>query len=358
MKPQNRTLVIVLTLSLGGAVAGHFLRQGYETVQVQPIFEQEVALEVREAAEERVWRPTPARHVFNVEGQGEGRLLKPGLLRLDAAENLYVLDHGDLLVKKYSPQAELLQLFGWGRGRAPGELLNPTDFAVSSTGEIWICDPIQSGISIFTPEGDFVQRVPLSVRPYRLALDPRGGFTVLGEASGDALFQVYDSDFLKVNEFGRFVEHQSRNLLAVEGWLAPMSSGGFVYAPVWLGVLASYDAEGEVRSVTRTFGFQEVPRVLVDRRGYRRIDPRAPRLVQGVTTWNDNVHLFAATAEAGRRRAVIDVFSADGRYLHSMRLPAKAKSAHLTDRFIYLVEETTVSKWSLGPWGPETKTNV
>ncbi len=68
--------------------------------------------------------------------------------------NIYVLDRGKYSVFVYSPDGEFIRKIG-NQGSGPGELLMPLGMAVLGNGEIAVCDPMQTGINIFTADGEW-----------------------------------------------------------------------------------------------------------------------------------------------------------------------------------------------------------
>lgn len=68
--------------------------------------------------------------------------------------NIYVLDRGAYSALVYSPDGEFIRRIG-NQGSGPGELLMPLGMAVLGDGNVAICDPMQQGINIFTPEGQW-----------------------------------------------------------------------------------------------------------------------------------------------------------------------------------------------------------
>lgn len=68
--------------------------------------------------------------------------------------NIYALDRGKYSVFVYSPDGEFIRKIG-NQGSGPGELLMPLGMAVLGNGEIAVCDPMQTGINIFTADGEW-----------------------------------------------------------------------------------------------------------------------------------------------------------------------------------------------------------
>ena len=69
----------------------------------------------------------------------ESRLYKPRGMSIDATDNVYIADTGGGRIVKFDPSGRLVAEFG-SRGSGPGQLLEPTDVAVISNGEMFIAD--------------------------------------------------------------------------------------------------------------------------------------------------------------------------------------------------------------------------
>lgn len=65
----------------------------------------------------------------------------------------YVADMGDFTIKKIDESGNIVQTFGEGQGRGPGELLSVRSLHVNKKGEIWVADERNGTITIFEQDG-------------------------------------------------------------------------------------------------------------------------------------------------------------------------------------------------------------
>jgi hypothetical protein len=143
------------------------------------------------SARMRTWRNTPTTADWLIGGSGQA-LLNPVAVRVGVDGHVYVLDFGALQVLEFSPTQELIQSYGKGRGAGPGEMQNPTDFAVAPDRSVWVLDPGLGRITVFAPSGDPVNSLHTDVSASRIVMYPDGGFIL--HTLGESLFAAYTAD--------------------------------------------------------------------------------------------------------------------------------------------------------------------
>lgn len=89
-----------------------------------------------------------------------GEFHAPWGITVDRQGCVYVADHRNHRVQKFSPDGEWLRQFGC-HGTRRGELNCPTDVAVDPEGDVYVCDWSGNGmhpgrVHIFSPEGGFI----------------------------------------------------------------------------------------------------------------------------------------------------------------------------------------------------------
>ncbi len=143
--------------------------------------------------------PPPYRIQWGSQGSGDGQLLSPAGVAVDAAGNVYVADQGNNRVQKFSHDGSFLQKFGmgvvsspigvaidsagsifvleyWGHrvskfdsqgvllttfgsfGSANGRFIQPRAIAVDGSGNVYVCDGDFQTVQKFTNEGTFMAR--------------------------------------------------------------------------------------------------------------------------------------------------------------------------------------------------------
>lgn len=88
-------------------------------------------------------------------GSGNGQLLDPRGLAVDADGNIVVADTGNARIVKLSPTGEHLMNFG-AFGSGPGQFKSPERVAIDSSGNILVSDYDANQILVFAASGDFL----------------------------------------------------------------------------------------------------------------------------------------------------------------------------------------------------------
>lgn len=124
--------------------------------------------------------PTPLFTVGQAEGAPHEAFMHLAHAAFDAADNLYVLDSGAGTVYVYGPDGRFLRQVG-RRGAGPGELELPVRLTVTPEGVMVVTDLRRRGFSLFESDGRYRETMGfpagygiggLDLRPY-----PGGGFT-------------------------------------------------------------------------------------------------------------------------------------------------------------------------------------
>lgn len=180
--------------------------------------------------QERVWSPWKYRSAEVGEAFRDS-LLNPMIVKV-YGEHVYVADHGDMKVKRFSLEGEFLNAIGNGVGEGPGEFGNITDFYVRGE-DVWIVSLRSRNVSRFNLDGTYRSRFITS--PGALRITGLGDHLVMMMMGSPDLFQEVDTTGRVLKSFGDIVTDQSVNFLALQGTLGPLEDGGFVYVPLYAG---------------------------------------------------------------------------------------------------------------------------
>ena len=134
--------------------------------------------------------------------------LAPVAIAVDMSGSLWVLDKKKMRVVKLDDAGNILTSFG-SRGNAVGQLNDPTDMVISSSGIIYIADRGNSWVQAFNSEGVFLYVIRNSVaakleNPYAIALDPQGNLYILDKSRSMVI--AYSAKGDPVAEFGKTPE--------------------------------------------------------------------------------------------------------------------------------------------------------
>lgn len=340
---------LLLTLVVAGFVMGGvYDRKGKTEVTSELRGELEGVRLHEQADAERIFRERPLERVLTLGRETGAPLFGPLVVKEGPREEIYVLDSGDLSIKRFSPQGKLLATYGAGKGQGPGEFQALTDFAVDDSGEVWAVDPNNGRLTVFAPAGKVARTIRLEQPPYRLSLAPGGAYFVTFMLIRDQIFGRFAPPQRLTREFGTFLTRQGLNAMVLDGWVAPDGGGGFVYAGFFAGVLARYDSAGRPRFYSELLGRTELPKVLRDSQGRRWIDREAPVTAASLSVSSRGIHVLGIYRSGLKMKGKFDTYDlATGTYRESMALPERCQGAVLTERHLYTVQETAVAKWRL-----------
>lgn len=345
IRDTKRFFILLVCVIVCGLFVGWLLEDN-TTATVR--FEELDQPPLRQAARNRTWKRTPKEAVWRVGGEDNQALLYgPINLKVDARGIVYVIDYGDLSVKSFSPEGRFLTKFGHGRGQGPGEFSSITDLSVDLDGGIMIVDQSNGRITKFDPMGRFVKTLRLQM-PYRVVVEPMSGRLVVMLPPGAShLFGLFDPDGKPLRSFGRFLAKQEENSIALDGWIEPTTGGGFVYAPLYAGFIASYSKEGRPRFLVETVDPNPLPKIVKGAEAMW-ISGDAEIETQSLSVDHREIYLLSSISNGPRLIGTIDAYdTADGRYLYSRRLPEACSWALVRKGFLYTATDTRVTKWRL-----------
>jgi hypothetical protein len=138
-------------------------------------------------------------------GKAGKHFYKPKSIRIDGENNIYVLDSGHGRIVKLKLSGEYLSEFGVV-GQGPGEMFEPSHFAILPNLDVVVVDWGNYRIQIFDRNGKFKNsfEVP-DINLDDVAVDSHGSIYLTGSKKG-ALILVVDSEGNEISKFGKFLE--------------------------------------------------------------------------------------------------------------------------------------------------------
>lgn len=101
-------------------------------------------------------------------------------LAVDKEDNLYVLDYSYKMVKKFSPDGKLIQVFGKGAGNGPGEFVGTRGIDIDNWGNVYVTDMKQNRITIFDNKNNIIKSINTKYRPAYVQAFSTGEFYTIG----------------------------------------------------------------------------------------------------------------------------------------------------------------------------------
>lgn len=265
-------------------------------------------------------------------------LHRPEYLFGDQHGNLFVTDIGDYRVKKFDVDRKLVQVYGKGRGTAPGEFEAPMYASVDPEGNVWVPDLALQRLAIFEDAGTLLRSISLDYRPYGLRHLSDGRYFVYivrgrtGPQPG--MFGLYrDAELL--TQFGA----TELDPTAAAGEVIAVG-GELVYSPARFEFIVRYDERGNVVYARETLQ-QEQTSVLEDksvRQGY-------PLMLKSSLGHQDGkIYINPWILSEKTESMAIDVYrAADGSYEFSFELPEQRSwNMDVGRDFIYVARDTAV----------------
>lgn len=294
----------------------------------------------------RVWKSVNTR-ILRIVSQETLPLYHPTSLKVDQESSIFVMDWGDLRIKKYSSDGRSIGIVGKGKGRGPGEFMNPMHFDVAANGSIWVCDSETGRLSVFRPDGVLEKTIATTLIPSRVVALNAGNCLVLGQ-QGDELFALLDGEGTILRRFGTFVTDQIKNKLILDGWIARNGNDGFVYAPLYASILAGYSLQGGEKFIVELVDPVPRPALAVTKQGVY-IEPVTPLVTLSLNRSGQYVYLLSRSSSVGRDEnvSIIDAYNAEnGKYVYSLKIPERSREAYVTAQAVYTLADTSITVWN------------
>ena len=93
-------------------------------------------------------------------------------------DTIYVARHSNSTIVMYSTNGgRFIRSFN-GYGTSIGQLCNPTGIGTDGKGRVLVADYSNKRIQVFTSQGKFINKIPCSIYPYDVSVDPVGNIHV------------------------------------------------------------------------------------------------------------------------------------------------------------------------------------
>ena len=326
-------------LALAAAFAGISCTACAEEVQTDP---QELWSE-EDVVAERNFLPAVMDSLWSIGGTAADTLLLNPFWLSAGAEGVTLWDEGRKAVVRISAEGELLWTFG-REGGGPGEFRTVRGIAHLPGGGAAVVDNVNERLTIIDRAGRLVGETNLSgMAPESVASLHDGGLVVLTRLDEPA-FVVSDETGVVVDSMG-FPSRPYRDLspMARQGRIVGAGAGwvfGFTVGNGWWRMGGDRAAEGFPYAEHADFpGIETTVReAVVDG---RTVTTRSTRTTERVSTAMNfgargDTLLVHYYGESDARGYLLDLFSvADGSYLGSVLLPARARSVGIGPDAIY-----------------------
>lgn len=338
MNNATRLLVLVVLVGIAALVGIIMLPDAQHDPAVKHTF-------IEQEQTERIWVDQEFEPV-KLKTPLHEALYKPGAMKL-RDDNIYIIDYGDMLLKRFSLDGELLNTIGLGWGQGPGEFGNITDYYVRDS-VVWIADPASRQVSMFTTEGTYLSRFNTSSIMSRITRLPNNNLVLMAMMNVD-LFHEVDTTGEIVRTFGELVMDQTQNAMALDGTFAPRDDGGFIFAPFYASYLYYYDASGVFEKLVQTIDRLKFPGTKSKEKGtgIAFFAPTSDIVINNTSVHEGIIYLhskFKKKKIESESLSVLDRYDLQtGSYISSTRLPFSTREAVVYGDRLYCSHDTTVT---------------
>lgn len=273
-------------------------------------------------------------------------IYKPVKIKVDTFGDIYVLDLGTPNIIKFSKEGNIVSKFGKGKGKGPGELINPTDFSIDEKGNIWIIDPAQGQVLVFDKRGDILSNFKVIIPSYRISTlnstkEVKDSFNyVLVSLNNDKLFHIYQSN-KAINSFGNMITNQEKYSIMLSGKLATDNNNNIYFTADRGSLLVSFNSKGNLRFAIKTIENSEpLPKIKIENNILR-----LPNTFTSldISIKNDKIFILNRFGLEKLKKNVIDIYnSKNGQYIFSIIIPERIYSCDLKDNNIYAINDTSL----------------
>jgi DNA-binding beta-propeller fold protein YncE len=110
---------------------------------------------------------------FGTTGSGDGELLRPAGLAVEASGNLIVVDSGNNRLQVFSPDGKFVGKCG-GPGKGPGQFDKPWGVTLDKDGNIWVADWNNHRVQKLSNRGECL----MTIGSYGKITQPEGSYAV------------------------------------------------------------------------------------------------------------------------------------------------------------------------------------
>lgn len=294
------------------------------------------------APTERNWNKEVLRDSVSLKSDLTDSLYQPIRIK-EFGQQLYVIDAGQMKLKKFTKRGKYLGSFG-KKGSGPGEFQFAINFDLRND-TLFVIDTRRRKFMQFDAAStDFLTSEDMKFHSYQMAmLDDAFIFEV---NMSKKLFSVADARLNVKRQFGHFIEDQRKNGVAVSGPVAAASDTGFVFVPTTASYLYFFDRQGHRTKTIRTPDRIPLQEPKVRSSGDRKFisPPDSKVRTKEVVTRGDKICVLQnyTKEDEAMPASFMDVYElGSGRYLYSVKFPMPASDLSLGDEILYVLNDKT-----------------
>ena len=94
-----------------------------------------------------------------------------------------------------------IRSFG-GKGTSNGQLSSPTGICTDGKGRVLVVDYRNKRIQVFTSQGEFINKIPCSIHPYDVSVDPVGNIHVALDRNNNIAVYTQNGQLIETYNLG------------------------------------------------------------------------------------------------------------------------------------------------------------
>lgn len=292
---------------------------------------------VPQKIQNRIWKEMK----FNKIGISE-EFISSLHMRIDQNNFIYIADNNSKVIKQYNTNGKLVNVFGNGEGKGPGEFLIIFDILIDRSGRLWALDDRNNRVIIFNTENEEDWEI----------LNFAEAFNRITPVNNDTywLENKYNNqmkEYLFADKFVKDIETTTENpelwSYVLESYSALIPDGGILQSQYHTNMFLKYSEEGKIIYFREPIEFQGLPKInpyyanevgrmnTVDFSTWQQIT-RNPQIV------DNTIQLFVHKKINNSDEwypGFIDVYDIEnGNYLYSYKLPDDLESLAISENYI------------------------
>ncbi len=276
-------------------------------------------------------------------------------LRFTNDGHLYAIDSNLMVVNKYNLEGNLIEVFGKGKGRGPGEFSAVNNFFIEpDTKNIWVFDPINNRVTIFNPLNQDNWKI-LDLPEIANGILPvnKSEYWLGSYFYTETRYKKYNFSGKILGQMEPIVDDPKLWSLVIQGDFNTTVDGSFVQAHWNTNNFIKYNSEGQVVFFRNPISLAALPVIIPY---YATEDPNRVNAVD-FSTWKqissrlqlteNQIHIYISQRTANQQElewypGFFDVYNmVDGDYLYSYYPPAELQEFGLSNNhFAAILEES------------------
>lgn len=281
---------------------------------------------------------------FEIAGVSE-EFISSSHMRFGEDDYIYVADNDKKVVKQFDINGNLINSFGNGEGRGPGEFLIIIDILLDQSGYLWVLDDRNSRITVFNTEDKDDWRLMDFSEMFNKVL-PVGQDEYWLETRFDIQMKKYTLAGEYIGEVEPIVDDPPLWAFVLEGFYALAPNGDVVQSQYYTNNLVKYSRDGELiyfRKSVESPGLPEInPHFANDVGRFNTVDRSSSvQITDGPHVTNETIHLFVYQRDKEEwQPGFIDVYDLEnGDYLFSYELPERVESVAISKNYLAGISE-------------------